>query len=139
MTTPVPEHPPLARRYPTARPNPNPGTVPLGQAFNTLPEGGYPDFGETGLAYAAGQRAAARAQENRTALTTSSGAPDTDTMYPTAYGQSSSNSDASDGGTATNPDAAGNVGNAVDEQNKQAKKDKKGRRRGKQTGRKAGK
>jgi hypothetical protein len=137
MTT--PEHPPPSRRYPAVRPmSPGQGgTVPLGQAFQTLPEGGYPDAGEAGLAYAAGQRNAARTQENRTALTTGPGAPDTPTMYPTAYGQTSSNSDANDAGVAATPPSSGTVA-AAQQEKADADKKKKKAKGPKRTGRRGG-
>jgi hypothetical protein len=76
MTQPMDPAPP-ARRYPNGNPVAGPPQVPLGTDFNThLAEGGYPDIEAAGLAYAAGQRAAARAQENRAQTTGSHPADD---------------------------------------------------------------
>lgn len=71
----------LPRAYPSMQPTQTPPNVDLSTDFTDhLAAGGYPDVEEAGLAYAAGQRAAARQQESRTALTT--GAADSTMMYP---------------------------------------------------------
>lgn len=58
--------------YPTARPSTAPPNVAPGTDFTEhYAAGGYPDIESAGLAYAAGERAAARATESRNALTTS--------------------------------------------------------------------
>jgi hypothetical protein len=99
------DHAQPQRFRPSARPAQDPPRVPLNTDFTQwLPEGGYPDLQEAGQAYAAGQRATARANESRTALTTGPGDDSTPTMYPTAYGQTSSNSDEGDDGITTPAD-----------------------------------
>jgi hypothetical protein len=57
-------------RQTTRTPQPQ-GTVPLSTDFTEhLQEGGYPDFEQAGLDFAAMQRAQARSTDNRVAATT---------------------------------------------------------------------
>ena len=64
---------PLPRLYPTARTPMDAAAVPLdADPIAELPEAGFPDIEEQGLRYAAGQRASARAGDNRVAATTGS-------------------------------------------------------------------
>jgi hypothetical protein len=117
------DHPQPARFRPTANPSKAPPPVPLGAELSDvlLPESGYPDAQEAGLAYAAGQRAQARAVENRGALTTSAGDTSTPTMYPSAYGAGYG------GGSATPPSttAPGTVATVAAANAKKKKKHKK--------------
>lgn len=71
--------------------------VPLGTDYTDhLTEGGFPDIAESGLKYAAGQRAQARAVENRASLTTGPGDTSTPTMYPGGTGAGQPNNQAND-------------------------------------------
>lgn len=66
------------RLYPTSQRSPasGPPIVPLGvDVAQFLPEAGYPDHSEAAQAFAAGQRAAARAQYNRANLSQSTPGP----------------------------------------------------------------
>jgi hypothetical protein len=121
------DHPQPSRFRPTANPSKAPPPVPLGADLSDvlMPESGYPDAYEAGLVYAAGQRAQARAVENRGSLSTTPGDTSTPTMYPSAYGAGYG------GGSAAPPSttAPGTVADVHATNNKNAKKDKKKNRR----------
>lgn len=100
------------RFRPTAQANADIMPVGLGVDIGdvVLPEGGYPDAQEAGLAYAAGQRMQARQTENRGALSSTAGDPTTPTMYPTDYAYGSTGSPV---GTTTMPASPAGPGNAA--------------------------
>jgi hypothetical protein len=118
------DHQQPPRFRPTAQTSKAPVAVPLGQQLGevTLPEGGYPDYQEAGLRYAAGQRTQARNTENRGALTTGPGDPSTPTMYPTDYGTASSGSPAGASSTAQSTNAPGTAAAGAAADTKAAKK-----------------
>lgn len=121
------DNPQVARFRPTAQAARSVDPVPLASNIGSLPlpEGGYPDYQEAGLALAAGQRLQARQTENRGALTSGPGDPSTPTMYPTDYGASSTGSPQGASSMPASPAGPGNAAAKAAADNEEKKKAKK--------------